>query len=83
MSTPPQRRLVESIMQSLDRSPPKTLGDVYRGNQHHPWPDFLAAVDYMISRGYLEGRGDGSVVNYSLTAKGRRELKPTADGVSS
>ncbi len=71
----PNRDVVKSIRNSLDINVQQTLGDLYRGNKNYAWTDFLMAVNYMISEGYLEGKGDGFVVHYSLTTKGKNELK--------
>lgn len=71
----PSRKIVESIVKTIDSSLPQTLGDLFRSNHNYSWQDFEAAVNYLISNGFVEGKGDGFVVRYALTNKGRNTFE--------
>ncbi len=63
-----------SIVQALDGFPSLTLGDLYRRNVQHSWDNFIVCVNYLISEGYMEGKGDGFAVYYTMTSKARNGL---------
>jgi len=65
------------IVQARDDGVAFTLGDLYRSTPKYPWTDYIKAVDSLISEGLLVGKGDGFVVNYSLTSKGRIAIGKT------
>jgi hypothetical protein len=60
------------ILNALDGGNSLTLGDLYRSNRKDSWTEFIKDVNGLITEGLLEGTGDGFVVLYSLTEKGRR-----------
>jgi hypothetical protein len=63
--------LLNHILHSFDDGLTMTLRDLYRRNPKFAWTNFLDAVSYLVAEGYLEGKGDGFVVHYGLTSKGR------------
>jgi hypothetical protein len=75
VSVPPNKSMVDLIVKTLDTNIlPLTLGELYRGSRGYAWNEFLTAIDYMIDQGFLLGKGDGFVVHYALTQKGREQL---------
>ncbi len=71
---PVEKEIIASIVKRLVVVSPQTLGDLYRANKAHPWVEFLKAVDYLVSDGLLEGKGDGFAVQFALTTRGRIDL---------
>jgi hypothetical protein len=59
---------------------PMTLRDLYRNNPKYSWGYLIGAVNHLVSEGFLEGKGDGFVVHYSLTSKGRNAALTTNGG---
>ena len=68
-----EKTIVESIVTSLSTGP-KTLVDLFRGNDPYPWLDFLKSLDYLLSDELVEARGEGIVMDFALTPRGRAEL---------
>ncbi len=62
---------------------PMTLRDLYRTNPKYPWGHFIGAVNQLVSEGLIEGKGDGFVVHYFLTNKGRNAVVTTNVGKAS
>ena len=51
-----------------------TLHDIYNKLTTKPeWAKFVDAVSHLSRDGLLEGRGDGFLVRYSITNKGRKQ----------
>lgn len=72
--------LSKYILGAFDGNLPMTLRDLYRTNPKYSWQVFMEGVSRLVSEGYLEGKGDGFVVHYSLSNKGRAavgELGPS------
>jgi hypothetical protein len=63
--------LLQQILGAFDDGLSMTLQDMYRKNPKFSWPLFVNGVTRLVSEGYLEGKGDGFVVRYTLTSKGR------------
>ncbi len=57
-----------------------TLRDKYSANPKYPWGHFLDAASHLVSEGLLQGKGDGFVVHYSLTSKGRNAVLASNGG---
>jgi hypothetical protein len=51
-----------------------TLSDAYRISPSLSWTEFVNTVNQLASEGYLIGKGDGFVVHYTLTPRGRNEV---------
>ncbi len=64
------------VLRSFNDSIPLTIRDAYAKNPKFPLTTFMKEVSRNVSEGYLEGRGDGFVVHYGLTSKGRSALVP-------
>jgi hypothetical protein len=62
------------VLQRFDGELSMTLRDAYRVGLELSWTEFVNAVSRLISEGYLIGKGDGFVVHYTLTPKGRNEV---------
>ena len=65
---------LKNILERFDTELPVTLRDAYRANPEHSWGEFISAVNQLISKGFLAGKGDGFVVHYFLTNEGRTAL---------
>ncbi len=63
--------LMKYILGAFDDGLPMTLRDLYRKNPKFSWTMFMHGVTRLVSEGYLEGKGDGFVVRYGITNKGR------------
>jgi hypothetical protein len=61
----------KEILQRFDEELAITLREAYRADPHYPWTGFMGTVNLLISQGYLAGKGDGFVVRYFLTKKGK------------
>ncbi len=71
--SPPQKELLDAILAKFDENfVTMTLGDAYNAiaRSKHTWNDFVNAINLLKSQGFLEGKGDGFVLLYSLTKKG-------------
>lgn len=73
MSADPDFKIVQAIFRSLRTGIPRTLADLYTARDQS-WDDFLEAVNYLIENGMIKRRGDGFVLQYALTSKGRETL---------
>jgi hypothetical protein len=51
-----------------------TLRDVYSKDPKQSWTEFMSTVDSLVSQGFLVAKGDGFVVHYFLTNKGRNAI---------
>ncbi len=65
---------LSEILRRFDDAGSMTLRDAYRENPTQPWTEFMNTVDSLVSQGFLTAKGDGFVVKYSLTSKGRNTI---------
>jgi hypothetical protein len=75
--SPPQQEVQEAILRSLDGDyVAMTMADAYNAAARSKlgWNDFADVMSRLKSGGLIEGRGDGFVVLYSLTSKGREAI---------
>ena len=71
--------VVRYVLQTFDTTFALTLGEACDVNQKFPRKGFASVASRMISKGFLVGKGDGFVMRYSLTKKGRTALGQTKD----
>lgn len=65
---------MSEILRMFDAEGATTLREAYDENPMQSWTEFMSAVNSLISQGFLIGKGDGFVVEYSLTNKGRNAI---------
>jgi len=71
--------VVRYVLRAFDTVSALTLGEACDANRKYPRTGFTSAATQMISRGFLIGKGDGFVIRYSLTKKGRAALGQADD----
>jgi hypothetical protein len=62
------------MLRRFDGADTMTLRDAYSKNPKQSWTEFTSTVDSLVSQGYLTAKGDGFVVHYFLTNKGRNAI---------
>jgi predicted transcriptional regulator len=67
----PRDGIAKDILKRFDTEMAKSLPDAYLMDTHLEWSEFLSTVNGLVSEGYLAGKGDGFLVHYYLTTKGR------------
>lgn len=65
---------MNEILRRFDDAGSMTLRDAYSKNPEQSWTEFMNAVERLVSQGFLVGKGDGFVVRYFLTNKGRNAI---------
>jgi hypothetical protein len=75
--SPAHKELLESILRKFDNNLKMTLADAYdaRARSTNGWSEFVNAFNYLKSEGFLESKGDGFVLLYSLTKKGNEAIR--------
>jgi len=71
--------VVRYVLKTFDTNFALTLGEAWEANSKYPRTGFSSMATRLISEGFLIGRGDGFVMRYSLTKKGRTALGQTGD----
>jgi hypothetical protein len=71
---PDGEEFLKEILRSFDEGLSYTLRDAYQKNPQISWADYMGAVNRLIAEGFLMGKGDGFVVHYLLTNKGRNAI---------
>ena len=71
--------VVRYVLRAFDTISALTLGEACDANRKYPRKGFTSAAAQMISEGFLIGKGDGFVIRYSLTKKGRAALGQAED----
>jgi len=69
--------VVRYVLRTFDATSALTLGEAWDVNRKYTRTSFANLAGQMISEGFLIGRGDGFVMRYSLTKKGRAALDQT------
>jgi hypothetical protein len=69
--------VVRYVLQTFDTNLALTLGEACDASRKYPRTHFASVATQVISGGFLIGKGDGFVIRYSLTKKGRAELGQT------
>ena len=77
LSTKAKDGVVRHVLQTFDTNLALTFGEACDINQKYPRTRFASVATQMISEGFLIGKGDGFVMRYSLTKKGRTALVQT------
>jgi len=71
--------VVRYVLRAFDTAPPLTIGEACDANRKYSRTGFSRVTTEMISVGYLIGKGDGFVMRYSLTKKGKTALGQIKD----
>jgi hypothetical protein len=74
LSTKTKDEVVRHVLRTFDTTFALTFGEACDINQQYPRTGFASVATQMISEGFLIGKGDGFVMRYSLTKKGRAAL---------
>jgi hypothetical protein len=69
--------VVRYVLRAFDTEPQLTIGEACDANRKYTRTGFASVATQMISEGFLIGKGDGFVMRYSLTKKGRTALGQT------
>jgi hypothetical protein len=77
LSTKAKDGVVRLVLRTFDTNFALTFGEACDINQKYSRTGFASVAKQMISEGFLIGKGDGFVMRYSLTKKGRTALGQT------
>jgi response regulator RpfG family c-di-GMP phosphodiesterase len=74
---PPRKELLDLILKTVSRGK-ATLGNIaqqMRPRIDFKWDEFIGAVNYLVSKGQLQSKGDGFEVLYSITEEGEKDIR--------
>ena len=74
---PPRKELLDLILKTVSRGR-ATLGNIaqqMRPRIDFKWDEFIGAVNYLVSKGQLQSKGDGFEVLYSITEEGEKDIQ--------
>lgn len=73
----PREQLMNAIAETLGLGRMRLAEISFRARPklEFAWPEFVDCIEYLVSSGLIERKGDGFAVNYSLTEKGLAKFK--------
>jgi hypothetical protein len=77
---PIREDVLKDVLKRFDGDIKMTMPEAYGKSPQISWTEFLNAVNLLISEGFLVGKGDGFVVQYLLTTKGRNAIDHNGGG---